>query len=140
MADDVSAAHAVGTIKLWTRDYKAWKNLPSNLPRGMDALDLRYEDVVEDLDGTLRTLVRHLQTRLQIPDSRAPDPTAISAKEFARDEANLARGSTSLAAPSQGGGVLQPLSVRQAIRAARDYLAGRSEDPALLGLSWGRLH
>ena len=91
MADDVSAAHAVGTIKLWTRDYKAWKNLPSNLPRGMDALDLRYEDVVEDLDGTLRTLVRHLQTRLQIPDSRAPDPTAISAKEFARDEANLVK-------------------------------------------------
>ena len=139
MADDVSAAHAVGTIKLWTRDYKAWKHLPSNLPRD-DALDLRYEDIVEDLDGTLRTLVRHLQIRLQIPDSRAPDPTTISAKEFARGEANLARGSTSLAAPAQDGGVLQPLSVRQAIRAARDYLAGRPEDPALLGLSWGRLH
>ena len=138
MSEDVSAAHAVGTIKLWTRDYKAWKS--QNLPGGSNTLDLRYEDVVDDLDGTLRTIVRHLQTRLQIPDSRAPDPTTISAKEFARGEANLARGSTSLAAPSQDGGMLQPLSVRQAIKEARNYLAGRPEDPALLGLSWGRMH
>ena len=47
MADDVSAAHAVGTIAHWTRDYKAWRSLPS----GSSVLDLRYEDVVDDLDG-----------------------------------------------------------------------------------------
>lgn len=87
----------------------------------------------------LRTLVRHLQTWLQIPDDRAPDPATISAKELARAEATLDRRSTSLAAPSHGGEP-PPLSVRQAVRAAREYLAGRPEDPALLGLSWGRLH
>ena len=49
MAEDVSAAHAMGTITLWSRDYKAWRSLPS----GSSVLDLRYEDVVDDLDGTL---------------------------------------------------------------------------------------
>ena len=48
MAEDVSAAHAMGTITLWSRDYKAWRSLPS----GSSVLDLRYEDVVDDLDGT----------------------------------------------------------------------------------------
>ena len=85
--------------------------------------------------------MRHLQTWLQIPDDRAPDPATISAKELARAEATLGRGSTSLAAPPPShGGEPPPLSVRQAVRAAREYLAGRPEDPALLGLSWGRLH
>ena len=95
---------------------------------------------MEDLDGTLRTLVRYLQTRLQIPASRVPEPSTVSAQEFARTDVSLAadswgRGWDKLPqAPGQGGGV------REAIKAARDYLAGRPEDPALLGLSWGRLH
>ena len=49
MAEDVSAAHAMGTIALWSREYKAWRSLPS----GSSVLDLRYEEVVGDLDGTL---------------------------------------------------------------------------------------
>ena len=65
MAEDVSAAHAVGTIALWSRDYKAWRSLPS----GSSVLDLRYEDVVDDLDGTL-TLALTLTLTLTLPLTR----------------------------------------------------------------------
>ena len=65
MAEDVSAAHAVGTIALWSRDYKAWRSLPS----GSSVLDLRYEDVVDDLDGTL-TLTLTLTRTLTLTPTR----------------------------------------------------------------------
>lgn len=126
MSEDVSLAHAVGTIKLWARNYASWKNQANG------ALDLRFEDVVENRDGALRTITRYLQTRLGVPEAKAPDPSMISALEGV--EANPEMPSSSHGATAQTTG-----RVHDAIRGARDYLAGRPEDPALLGLSWGRL-
>ena len=126
MTGDVAASHAAGSIKLWMADYRDWKQ---NATDG--ALDIRYEDVVDDIDAVFASTVAFLAKRLGVPE-RASSTNLPSVKDLGEKEANAML-------PSSGAAASPELkrACRDAVQEAHDYLTGSEDDPARLGLEWG---
>ena len=126
MTADVAASHAAGSIKIWMENYAKWKQ---NAPGG--ALDIRYEDVVEDIDAVFASTVAFLATRLEVPE-KASGTNLPSLKDLGEKEANPEFPSSSSAASAE-----LKRACRDAVQEAHDYLTGTHDDPARLGLEWG---
>ena len=126
MTADVAASHAAGSIKIWMADYRDWKQ---NATEG--ALDVRYEDVVDDIDAVFASTVAFLAKRLGMPEE-ASSTNLPSVKDLGQTEANAALPSSSSAASAE-----LKRQCRVAVQGAHDYLTGSDEDPARLGLEWG---
>jgi len=126
MTADVAVSHAAGSIKIWMADYRDWKQ---NATEG--ALDVRYEDVVDDIDAVFASTVAFLAKRLGMPEE-ASSTNLPSVKDLGQTEANAALPSSSSAASAE-----LKRQCRDAVQGAHDYLTGSDEDPARLGLEWG---
>ena len=126
MTGDVATSHAAGSIKLWMAAYRDWKQ---NATEG--ALDIRYEDVVDDIDAVFASTVAFLAKRLGIPEE-ASSTNLPSVKDLGQTEANAQLPSSSSTASAE-----LKRQCRDAVQGAHDYLTGSDEDPARLGLEWG---